>query len=641
MLGTLNVSHTGLNAAKIAVENVSNNIANENTPGYKKRVVQLEELGHIDSRFTGRGVDASSAYRVTSQYMYDKLMGENTKSNYYDKLSNMLGGVESIFAETEDSGFSADLNRYFQAIENLRTNPSSEIYKSALKSSGTIVVESLQNLYEAIEQQQRSEKSELQVNVNKVNSLLKEIGDVNLKLEKYEYNNDLFDKRDQLELELSKYVDISVNRTGGYYELKVAGEMAISNNTNVRTFDIIESKTNQVDKFYNQEFKPDGTFNIKDSLKFDENNVAKTYAPGDKVTYKLNNEFEVSVTIGQTVPDTTKPRDLITGEYPPLDIDGNGTTIVDENNLTRALVFQINNNKDTKGLITAYNGDYSINAAGDKITNDSIDQYLRVESRVQGTENQFEGRLSVEKNIVPPTPPENRVGEVLFKNERVSKEAETNVAIGIFEREVTLKSGIIKAQVDNLSSTLGNNKFQGYLDKLDSIAKTLADVSDNFIKTGANEYIYGDAATDGSNGVVQNIGLFTGLNVKDLKFNKSAVNDLDQEKLDYLATIQWKQNISFDGLGQNNTSSTKSTSLLEFFRDLKVGVSADAENNKFLRETQNNVKQSIQNSYEQLTKVDKDEEMLNLIKFQAAYTANAKIVTVIDDMLQTLLGLKR
>ena len=41
-----------------------------------------------------------------------------------------------------------------------------------------------------------------------------------------------------------------------------------------------------------------------------------------------------------------------------------------------------------------------------------------------------------------------------------------------------------------------------------------------------------------------------------------------------------------------------------------------------------NVKLSIENSYNQLTKVDKDEE-LNLMKFQTTYTANAKIVTAI------------
>lgn len=629
MLSTLNVSQTGMNAARIAVENVSNNIANENTVGYKKRVVQVSELEQLDGRFTGRGVDSSTAYRITSQYMYDKIMSENTKANYYDKVSNMIGSVESIFSETEDSGFSADLNRYFQAIENLRTNPNSEIYKSVLKSSGTIVVESLQNLYTSIEQQQLSEKTELKVNVNKVNGLLKEIGDINVKLEKYEFNNDLLDKRDQLELELSNYVDISVNRTG-YYELKVAGEMAISNNTNVRTFDVIESKTNQVDKFYNQKFDSKGNFEIIDPLKFEaDNTTAKSYATGDKVTYKLNNEIEVSVSIGEIISDTTKPKDPATDEYPVFEVT--------KDTLTRALVIKINNDKDAQGLVTAYNGDYSVDAAGNKTTNDNADQYLRIESKFPGTENQFEGRLSVEKNIVPPS----RVGEVLFKNENVSKNPQTDVTITINEKEISLKSGIMKAQVDNLSSSLGANKFQVYLDKLDSFAKTLSDVSDKFMKVGSNEYIYGDTATDGSNGVVENIGLFTGLNVKDLKFNKNVVNDLDQEKLDYLATIQWKKDISFDGLGQKNSNPSKSTSLLDFFRDLKVGVSSDKENNDFLQETQNNIKQSIKSSYEQLTRVDKDEEMLNLMKFQAAYTANAKIVTTINEMIQTLLGLKR
>ena len=90
MLSTLNVSYTGLNAAKSAVENVSNNIANENTPGYKKRVVEFSEIGQMDSMLAGRGVSVDGVYRVTSQYLYDKLMNENSKSNYYDKLSSML-----------------------------------------------------------------------------------------------------------------------------------------------------------------------------------------------------------------------------------------------------------------------------------------------------------------------------------------------------------------------------------------------------------------------------------------------------------------------------------------------------------------------------------------------------------------------
>lgn len=112
----------------------------------------------MDARFAGRGVNVDGTFRITSQYVYDKLISENSKLNYYDKLSNMLGNVESVFKETTDSGFTADLNRYYQSVENLRSNPNSQIYKTAVQNQGKILVESLQNLYTSIEKQQEGEK---------------------------------------------------------------------------------------------------------------------------------------------------------------------------------------------------------------------------------------------------------------------------------------------------------------------------------------------------------------------------------------------------------------------------------------------------------------------------------------------------
>ncbi|MDY0051840.1 MAG: flagellar basal body rod C-terminal domain-containing protein, partial [Aliarcobacter sp.] len=252
-----------------------------------------------------------------------------------------------------------------------------------------------------------------------------------------------------------------------------------------------------------------------------------------------------------------------------------------------------------------------------------------------GVENSFEGRISIESAVDG--------NEALYKNESASGDAETSVSIGIFGKEITITGGVLKAQIDNLSTNSDSNKYQVYLDKLDAFAQTLSDISDEYIKIpDSNEYVYGEAAIDNYNdtGTSISLGLFSGASVKTLTFHQNSVNNLTQDNLDYLATIQWKEDISFDGFGQDSSSS-KSLSLLEFFRELKVAVSADKENNDFLKETQDNVKQSIQTSYEQLTKVDTDEEMMNLIKFQAAYTANAKIVTAIDEMLQVLLNLKQ
>lgn len=630
MLSTLNVSYTGLSAAKTAVENVSNNIANENTPGYKKRVVGLSELGQMDSLFAGRGVSVDGIYRVTSQYMYDKVISENSKSNYYDKLSGMLGNVESVFKETEESGFSVDLNRYFQSIENLRTNPNSEIYKSALKNEGGILVETLQNIYSTIQKQQDAEKTELNANVEKINSLLKEIGDVNDKIVKYATaTNDLYDKRDQLELELSNYVDITVNRDEDFYELKIGDSVAISNNTIVRTVDVISNDSSQIDKFNHINYDSvTNTFTTYDSLKYNEDLTSKNLDLNDVVTYKLNNEFEVSVTIGESIT---------------MDWDGDGTEtteIVDDTNLTRAIVHKINSNPDFNDLVVAYNGDYSIDSNGNKITNDIKDNFLRVESKFPGIDNSFDARVSiVKRDNTDSTIIDSR--ESLYKNEDESKTAISDVSIGIYGREVSLKTGIVKAQVDNLSTSSANNKFQTYFDKLDAFAQTLADITDKYIKTGTDSYIYGEAASDDEDsGVINSLGLFSGSSVMTLKFNKNAVNDLKQLELDYLATIQWKTDLSFEGKGQG-VNSSNDTSLLEFYRELRVSVSADKENSNFLLETQDSITQSVKSSYDNLVKVDKDDEMLDLMKFQSAYTANAKIVTAIDEMLQTLLGLKR
>jgi flagellar hook-associated protein 1 FlgK len=228
----------------------------------------------------------------------------------------------------------------------------------------------------------------------------------------------------------------------------------------------------------------------------------------------------------------------------------------------------------------------------------------------------------------------------VYKNEEESRTAQSDVGVAIYEREVNLSSGIMKAQIDNLSTSSQNNKYQQYLNRLDSFSMTLSDISDKYIKVSEGKYIYGEAATDENLGSITSIGLFSGTNVKSLQFNSKAVNELKQEELDYLATIQWKKDLNFDGKGQANPSSNQA-SLNDYFRDLRITVSADKESNDFLKDTQEAIYKSLETSYNNLVKVDKDDEMLNLMKFQAAFTANAQIITAVNEMIQTILGMRR
>ncbi|HFB53875.1 MAG TPA: hypothetical protein ENJ67_04005, partial [Sulfurimonas autotrophica] len=50
---------------------------------------------------------------------------------------------------------------------------------------------------------------------------------------------------------------------------------------------------------------------------------------------------------------------------------------------------------------------------------------------------------------------------------------------------------------------------------------------------------------------------------------------------------------------------------------------------------------STELEYNSVSKVSIDEEMTNLIKYQTSYGAAAKVITTVDQMMQTLLGIKQ
>ena len=637
MFSTFSVSQTGLNASKYAIENVSNNQANAKTVGYKKRVADLSEIRLNGTNITGLGVNFDGISRVTSQYMYDKFMQESTKANYLDKSSNMLGGIEKIFAETDSSGFSVDLNRYFQSVESLRTNPSSEVNRSYMKTQGAVIVESLQNLYSSIEKQAQIEKVELKTDVKKVNQILKEIADVNVKIEKYDPSvNDLLDKRDLLELELSKFVDVDINRDAGFYEIKIGGVVAVSNNIFHKEIEIEDRLTPQIDKFNHIRQNADGSSTVFDSLKYNSDFTAKAlYDADDTITYKLNNEFSVSVKIGET----------ITGNWDGDPNTPDTTMTVDNDNLTRAFMVKINSDPNMSKLVTAHNGEYTLDASGNKIPMyPNSDNYLKIESNLPGVDNEFTGRFSIERKTG--TNVDGR--ETIYKNDKESKIGQTDTVLTILDQDLNLKSGSMRAQVENLSTSNPNNKFQKYLDQLDQFAQTLADVNSSYIRVGENDYVYGRDASEAHNtapfppngGDIVNMNLFSGSSVKTLKFDKNAVNDLNQQNLDYLATLQWKDNLSFKG-GAQNPNDVNSTSFVEFYRNLKVGVSTDKEEANYGFEVQDAIANNLGTAYNEVVKVNSDDEMIDLMKFQAAFSANAQVISAVDEMIQTLLGMKR
>ena len=314
------------------------------------------------------------------------------------------------------------------------------------------------------------------------------------------------------------------------------------------------------------------------------------------------------------------------------------------------MMYKINQSKDIGDVVEVYNGQYEIAKDGSKIlTNDSRhsqfdalnpnkDRYLFIEAVEGGEKGSFVGEFLVnDSNVLQPNSSLLTVKKHVEKNDFLSKEGIDDIHLEVFDKELKLSSGSVKAMIDNVKTDSGNNIFNAYKEKLNQFANTLSNLYDSYIENADQSYVYGTDAVelnlDEDKKIVLN--LFSGADVKSLKFNKSSLNNLTQNNLDYLATIQWKEDIDFDKSGFNNQSFS------QFYQTLRVNVADNKENVSFQQDAQKAVKESMENAYEKITKVDKDEEMIQLIKFQSAYEANAKMITVVDEMLKTLLGIKR
>lgn len=239
-MDSLYTAQSGLFTSRYAIEVTSNNIANENTDGYKKRVSLSSELDTLESS-VGNGVSFDGVDRITNQYLFNQLLSQSSTQSYYETEDSTLSQIEIYFQETDDSGFSIVLSDYFESIENLRSSPSNETYKAALESQGELLVSSIQELYTDLEELENSLSSQLEDEVDEVNKILEEIAYLNEQIQNNsDTRNDLLDKRDQLEMELASYVDIEVDSSDDNYNLKIAGVSTIFNGTNVHEVSIVE-----------------------------------------------------------------------------------------------------------------------------------------------------------------------------------------------------------------------------------------------------------------------------------------------------------------------------------------------------------------------------------------------------------------
>lgn len=219
----LEMAKQALFAQQSALYTTANNISNANTEGYSRQRVNFQSRSPYPMASRNRpqipgqmgtGVEAGSIQRMRNQYLDYQYRTENSKVGYWTTKSNALSRMESLLNEPSDTGLSKTMDKFWQSLQDLATNPQNSGARSVVAERGKAVAETFNYLSKSLESIRSDLKHEIEVTVKDANSIINQISAINEQIQQIEPHgylaNDLYDERDRLIDELSTIVNIQV-----------------------------------------------------------------------------------------------------------------------------------------------------------------------------------------------------------------------------------------------------------------------------------------------------------------------------------------------------------------------------------------------------------------------------------------------
>jgi flagellar hook-associated protein 1 len=187
-----------------------------------------------------------------------------------------------------------------------------------------------------------------------------------------------------------------------------------------------------------------------------------------------------------------------------------------------------------------------------------------------------------------------------------------------------INGGGLKGWIDTRDGAISD-----YLGQLDTLAGSI--MTSVNTQHAAGHDLNGDAGLD----------FFTGTGAMDIAVSSAIVSDTD-----LIAAAGAGEGIP-GGNGnaiamanlQSATVMPGSSTFDEYYSALVGKVGADTQTADFNQTHQSTMVQNLQSYRDEVSGVSLDEEMVNLIQFQQAYSAAAKLITTANDMLDSLMGM--
>jgi flagellar hook-associated protein 1 len=612
IFNALHIGYSGLNAAQIGIDTTGHNISNAETEGYSRQrvVTAAAKPLSIYPGERGSGTQITEIVRVFDEFVFNRYTAAAQSKENSDILKRNLQELSSYFPEIDDVGIKNDLHDYFDMWQSLSNNPSNTALKVALAQQTQTMTQHIQETRAKVSTLQKSINDQVGVNVDEINRIGQQIADINKEINKAEAGggnnaNDLRDQRNVLEMSLTKLIGSKV----------LTGQIETNN--------IVDSNIAIKQGSYTIQV---GGFNLVDGASFHPIGIESKNNPNGYNDLYYERQDGVKIPYAERING---------GKLGAL-LELRGSVIGADGEFENGFLTDTIKNLDAfaKGLIEATNNVYAQSSTTSMQSNTL--SFSNTLSLMNTDENFHTGTFDLivydidgnevarrsialeEGTLIDDSPMTKNsiVGQINYQNDDTADGNALNDIDDILVANFSTTHKIF--QIDFKDAY----REQGYTFAIEDQGTNFAGV------TGVNRFFDGNSA--------KNISLKNELKEDSVQIKgyKSPANGDNQTALE-MVELQFAS-VSF-GAGVNQSSDT----IYGYFDMLvtKIGTKTNSviASNEALTAHFN----AIQQEYESISKVSIDEEMANLIRYQTSYGAAAKVITTIDQMMTTLLGLKQ
>ena len=222
--GAIEIGKRSLMAHSTQINTAGHNITNADTEGYSRQRVQIKTFDPLyrpdltrEERpgQVGQGSSVESINRLRDELLDQRIVAQSNQETYWTTREKYYTMIEQVYNEPDEISVRTNMDKYWQSWQELSVYPESQAARQAVVTRGETLAESIQQRYKALSGIGDLINGDIDATVKQINTITKQIADINGEIVKVkamgDNPNDLLDRRDLLVEKLSGLANITTD----------------------------------------------------------------------------------------------------------------------------------------------------------------------------------------------------------------------------------------------------------------------------------------------------------------------------------------------------------------------------------------------------------------------------------------------